>query len=249
MSDANRQSVKVKRCEYRHRWAKLPEHGYACETCDYRPANGSKNWQEAEAIVHLQELLHPGDTVYTVLRHVSRSGMSRGIDVYYLVDGAPIWITSYVGHAIGSPQPEAYWRKSLGLKIGGCGMDMGFHVVESLSRVIYPEYKCLGKYGHCPSAYHVNHRDTVQCMGIGTGDDWQPCHRSSTVMLPEFEVETESGDKIKLPQGKAYTVEIAGTETICPTCEGHGLHANPDGPERWDLEHKDGYALKHKEET
>ena len=120
-----------------------------------------------EAIEHLRELIKPGDTVYTVLRHVSRSGMTRGIDVYYLscqhasksqgvdapdkVVAEPEWITGYVGKAIDSPQPRAYWEKSMGLKVGGCGMDMGFHVVNSLSYALYGKgYQCLGK-GKCPS--------------------------------------------------------------------------------------------------
>src|SRR5476651_1853736 len=94
----------------------------------------SKAEQErTEAIKHLRTLIKPGDTVYTVLRHVSRSGMTRGIDCYVFrhEDGAvmrnnrechaePLWITSYVGKAIGSPQSMEYWRNSLGLKIGGC---------------------------------------------------------------------------------------------------------------------------------
>ena len=33
-----------------------------------------------EAIANLREILKPGDTVYTILRHVSKSGMSRVID-------------------------------------------------------------------------------------------------------------------------------------------------------------------------
>ena len=47
-----------------------------------------------EAIEHLRTMLQPGDTVYTVLRNVSRSGMSRGIDLYMIQDNKPVWITA-----------------------------------------------------------------------------------------------------------------------------------------------------------
>lgn len=135
MSDANvKQSVE--RCKYRHDWASV-DGKLICAKCCRFP--NMKEMKEAEAIVHLREMLKPGDTVYTVLRHVSRSGMTRGIDCYMIADNKPQWITGYVGHAIGSPQPEAYWRKSMGLKIGGCGMDMGFHIVYTLSRVLFHE--------------------------------------------------------------------------------------------------------------
>jgi len=151
MSDATKQSVE--RCKYRHEWYKVPRSEttneyYVCRKCNHL-AKG-KEEKEAEAIVHLRSILKPGDTVYTVLRHVSRSGMTRGIDCYAMsvepgfgssddLRAVPVWITSYVGHAIGSPQPLDYWRKSMGLKIGGCGMDMGFHVVYTLSRVLFHE--------------------------------------------------------------------------------------------------------------
>lgn len=342
MSDAKvMQSVanedkKVKRCEYRHDWVKVNEgytrapDGYICRGCNYAPKRDTGSWHEAESIVHLREVLKPGETVYTVLRHVSRSGMSRGIDVYRMEGNSPVWITGYVGHAIGSPQSRKDWERSQGLRVGGCGMDMGFHVVNSLSYVIFPEYRCLGKDAEprCPSSYHVNHRDTVQCEGLPTycvyyksvegkveklpevyqtrekaeertailgedarlpdGDsvscDYLHCWRSETVMLPDLDVEIPACDcedcavcgghticvkcrmcarchehkpgcpgcsnpveVVKVPQGKAYTITHEdGTEVICPTCKGHGRYPNPDGPEKWDLVHKDGYALRHK---
>ena len=97
----------------------------------------TRDAERQSAIEELRQMLKPGDTVYTVLRHVSRSGMTRGIDCYLIRDNKPVWITGYVGKAIDQPQPMDYWRKSLGLKIGGCGMDMGFHVVYTLSRVLF----------------------------------------------------------------------------------------------------------------
>ena len=288
MSDANKQSVE--HCKYRHEWQS--NNGQInCSTCGHLPT--AKEMQEAESILHLREVLKPGDTVYTVIRHVSRSGMSRGIDCYYMSGNTPIWITGYVGHAIGSPQSRKDWEQSNGLRVSGCGMDMGFHVVNSLSYVIFPTYKCLGENAEpgCPSNYHVNHRDTVQCEGLPTwrvyyrdldgqvqklpevyqsreqaeqrasilgpdatlpdGDsvscDYLHCWRSETVKLPDLDVDLEDGTKVPVLQGKAYTIKHEdGTEVICPTCKGHGRYPNPEGLERWDLMHKDGYALRHK---
>lgn len=159
MSDANKQSVE--RCKYRHDWTINPELGaeryIVCRQCRVRPT--AKQMQEAEAIVYLRSVLKPGDTVYTVLRHVSRSGMSRGIDFYLIRDSEPLWITSYVGHAIDSPQSEKDWRESRGLRVNGCGMDMGFHCVYSLSRVLFPDgAQGASEHAERDGGYALNHR-------------------------------------------------------------------------------------------
>jgi hypothetical protein len=144
--DANKQSV---RCEYSHRWIKATETTInnevviRCRKCGAFPK--AKETKQAEAIVHLQSVLKPGDTIYTVLRHVSRSGMSRNIDLYYMQDGKPQWISAYVGHAIGSPQSRKNWERSQGLTVGGCGMDMGFALVYDLSRTLFPDGFKLAK--------------------------------------------------------------------------------------------------------
>jgi hypothetical protein len=41
----------------------------------------AKQAEQADAVAELHKLLKPGDTVYTILRHVSSSGMSRVIDL------------------------------------------------------------------------------------------------------------------------------------------------------------------------
>lgn len=244
MSDAK---VKAVRCEYRHEWSR--KNGpIECAICGHVPTKAAE-LQTAEAILHLREVLKPGDTVFTVLRSVSRSGMSRNIDLYYMAYNQPVWISAYVGHAIGSPQSYRNWQKSQGLTVGGCGMDMGYHLVESLSYSIYPTYKCLGKRGEhgdrCPSNYHTNYRRSVRCDGVGTGDDWNPCYPSSTLRL---EVEVQG---IKVEGRHAFVIRTPrigddGIETICPTCKGEGSYPNPEGAEKFNLTHKDGYALRHK---
>lgn len=87
----------------------------------------------AEAVEYLREILPPGSTAYTVLRHVSRSGMSRSIDVYAVGKDGPLWLSPRIAVAI-----DAIWddtRESI--KVGGCGMDMGFSIVYDLSATLY----------------------------------------------------------------------------------------------------------------
>ena len=95
--------------------------------------------ERQKALTHLRKMLKPGTTVYTILRHVSRSGMSRQIDVYVIRKGEPVWITAYVGNAIGRPQSMKDWQNQNGLRVNGCGTDMGFRLVYELSCALYPD--------------------------------------------------------------------------------------------------------------
>jgi len=111
--------------------------------------------EQQEAIVELHKSLSPGDTLHTVLRHVSASGMTRWIDVYRIVDGDLQYLTYWIAKAAGYPVNQ----KREGLKVGGCGMDMGFDVVYNLSRTLYPDgFDCIGE--GCPSNDHSNYRDS-----------------------------------------------------------------------------------------
>jgi len=103
--------------------------------------------ERQEAVEQLRGMVKPGDTVYTILRKVSRSGMSRQISV--VLDGMND-VTWLVARAIGWTMAD-----SGGLKVSGCGMDMGYHVVTVLSRALFPDgYVCIGK--GCPSNDHSN---------------------------------------------------------------------------------------------
>jgi hypothetical protein len=73
--------------------------------------------------------------VLTLIRHVSSSGISRDISVYYVKDNRLHNITYYVGKAIGWQLVER--NGSRAIKVGGAGMDMGFHLVYTLSSVLY----------------------------------------------------------------------------------------------------------------
>lgn len=112
----------------------------------------SKSRAEVEdARARLRDLCPPGTTVYTVLRHVSKSGMSRDIAVYVMADGEPRWITWSVAQATGLGWNDA--REAI--RIGGAGMDMGFALVYDLSSVLYRDgFTCAGD--RCPSNDHSN---------------------------------------------------------------------------------------------
>lgn len=89
----------------------------------------------AQALDRLHAILAPGDRVYCVLRHVSSSGMSRRISFYALKPDGPQLLDGYIAAlGIGSRS-----RKHDGLTVGGCGMDMGFHVVYSLGSAMWPQ--------------------------------------------------------------------------------------------------------------
>jgi len=104
---------------------------------------------QKEAIETLREILKPGDRVYTILRHVSRSGMMRHISLVIKSDANGIRDISHL-----AAKALDYKRADNGgIKTSGCGMDMGFDLVYNLSMVLFcPE----GKYTH-EGAYALKH--------------------------------------------------------------------------------------------
>ena len=91
------------------------------------------NAERQEYLQQLRDMLKPGDTLHTVLRHVSRSGMSRLIDVYAIHDNRPVYLSGRAAVVIGwSVEP-----KSGAIRVSGCGMDMGFHLVDVISAALF----------------------------------------------------------------------------------------------------------------
>jgi len=89
--------------------------------------------RRVEGWYRLRQTLRPGDTVFTILRSVSRSGMLRRISLVLLEDGTPWHLDAWASWALDyslSPTAE-------GLPVTGCGMDMGYHLVDSLSWALY----------------------------------------------------------------------------------------------------------------
>jgi hypothetical protein len=83
----------------------------------------------------LTHYLKEGDKVYTILRHVSASGMSRDISLVIAHGNEIIDITYYAAHAMGDKISESKGHRSI--RVNGAGMDMGFHLVYNLSSVLF----------------------------------------------------------------------------------------------------------------
>ena len=101
--------------------------------------------EQTEAREFLLKTLKPGDTIYTITRHVSRSGMMRRISAFIVKDNK-IYDLDWQIARTGLFQRH---HSEEGLIIGGCGMDMHFHVVYELGRVLFPDgFKLAkGQYG------------------------------------------------------------------------------------------------------
>jgi hypothetical protein len=88
--------------------------------------------ERREAIAQLKKMVRPGRKVYTSLEHVSKSGMSRDISVFIVRKGEIFNITWLVGRILGLRRQD-----NGGIRIGGCGMDMGYHIVMNLSYALH----------------------------------------------------------------------------------------------------------------
>jgi hypothetical protein len=106
------------------------------------PTKKQAQQEEREpAIAKLREMLEPGDTVYTVLNHVSRSRTSRSISLLISRDRDAMKLDYLAAQAMGYRIDQ----KNEGLIAGGYGMDMGFYVVFSLSYTLFPDgFDCVG---------------------------------------------------------------------------------------------------------
>lgn len=91
--------------------------------------------EQAEAVKALRRYLKPGRKVYTILNHCSSSGMSRAISLAVSYKGEVVKLDYWASRAMGYPID----RNHGGLKVGGCGMDMGFHLVYSLGQTVWPK--------------------------------------------------------------------------------------------------------------
>jgi hypothetical protein len=83
----------------------------------------------------LKWFVKEGDTVYTVLRSVSSSGMSRTMSLKVVNEGRISDLTYWASKVLDWPLVEV--NGSRALRVGGCGMDMGFHTVYTLARVLF----------------------------------------------------------------------------------------------------------------
>lgn len=90
--------------------------------------------------------LPEGTTLYTILRSVSRSGMTRIIDVRIIRPNAKAEVEVLCVRVpeVGSgyaKDAETASRWGGDYRVIGCGMDMGFDLVSYLSRLAFPDAK------------------------------------------------------------------------------------------------------------
>jgi hypothetical protein len=103
-----------------------------------KPMN-KKQTEKNEAKETLLGWLNRGETVYTICDHVSQSGMMRHIRLVILKYDEETKKT-YTLHPNYSASKLLGWPMAKGksaIKVGGCGMDMGFHTVYSLSHMLF----------------------------------------------------------------------------------------------------------------
>ena len=79
-------------------------------------------------------MIKPGQTIHCVLRRVSASGMARDISLFIIQKGELRNIDSLAADATGHNMAA----NGPGIKMTGCGMDMGFALVYSLGAALWP---------------------------------------------------------------------------------------------------------------
>ena len=109
----------------------------------------AREQEQESARGQLREMMKGDDrpVIGTILRHCSASGMSRDISLYYKDTN----ITYLAGVAMGDNVRSSNGFNAI--RVQGCGMDMGFHLVYGLSITLF----CPDKYDHA-SAYKLNQR-------------------------------------------------------------------------------------------
>ena len=98
-----------------------------------------KNEEVEEAKKYLMDVLPVGATCYTQVTSVAKSGMSRKMKFFAVEGGEIINVTWHVAIALGDSV-----QSDRTIRVIGCGMDMGFHMVYNLSRTLYRDIKTNG---------------------------------------------------------------------------------------------------------
>ena len=90
----------------------------------------------------LKEWFPENSTAHTCVVHTAQSGMSRHIKVLAAPEQGQVRdISWYVAKYLG-------WRytKKDAVFVGGCGMDMGFHLIYTLSSKLYGDGYAIGQH-------------------------------------------------------------------------------------------------------
>lgn len=94
-------------------------------------------------LAYLRSILKPGSEVYTTVKSVAKSGMSRTMTLHVVLDGEIRGITYSAAVVLGKPA-----QRDGTIRVHGCGMDMGFHIVYTLSRILFPDGFIPAEAGH-----------------------------------------------------------------------------------------------------
>lgn len=100
---------------------------------------GKKALQQ-QAVEDLRLWLPFGAEVYTLVKSVSKTGMSRQISLYVVQEGSIKEIDYFVARALNR-------RRDKGIRINGCGMDMGYALVYELGRALFQDEGADSGYG------------------------------------------------------------------------------------------------------
>ena len=107
----------------------------------------------------LRKMLKPGDTVYTILRRCAESGMSRDVSVVVSTDTGIRCLDSLVADAT-----DYTLAKGQGVRMSGCGMDMGFALVYALGSALWPE--------GTPEPHGRRNGEPDSCGGYALRHEW-----------------------------------------------------------------------------
>ena len=114
-----------------------------------------------------------GETIYTILRHCSRSGMMRVVEAYVIRNNRPVCIGAILTDDETKKLPFKRDRTRDGYVIGGCGMDVGFELVYTIGAIAFPNgFDCMGD--KCLSNDHMNgdHRSHHSDGGYAFKHNW-----------------------------------------------------------------------------
>jgi len=81
-----------------------------------------------EAYDYFRTNLKKNETIYCIIKHVSRSGMTRHISFFYIRNNEPRFITPRISDFLDYKMNKYHDA----IVVGGCGMDMAFSVVHHL---------------------------------------------------------------------------------------------------------------------
>ena len=94
----------------------------------------------------LRRLAPEGKTLYAIMRHVSRTGLTRHVSIVGIGDESPMpfQLNGYISEYLGIPLTMPGGMTAL--KVGGCGFDAGDQIVRRLSRKLYGQENALNFY-------------------------------------------------------------------------------------------------------